>query len=104
MSSGFLIADKLNLKQPTNVILEFSQSLHCFKVHFETDEHYFNIQTIEDFDRYSETLTDEEINAVNQIDFNQNSIYTWTRKITPSIARIKNTQILVTMFIISIYL
>jgi hypothetical protein len=102
MSSRFVIADKFNLKEPTNVILEFSKSEHCFKVHFETDEQYFNLQTIEDFDRYSEILTVEEINAVNQIDFDRNSIYTWTRKITQAIARTKNTQILVTMFIISI--
>jgi hypothetical protein len=95
MSSGFVIADKFNLKEQTNVVLEYSQTDNCFKVHFQSDEQFFNLPTIEHFDRYSETISAEEINIINQIDFNRNAIYTWSRKITPAIARIKKTQILV---------
>jgi hypothetical protein len=98
MSSGLFIADQFNLKNPTNVVLEFSQSDNCFKVDFESDQQDFNITTIEDFNRYNENIIVEEMNVINQIDFNRDAIYTCTKKITPAVARIKNTRILVTIF------
>jgi hypothetical protein len=97
ISSGIVIAEELKLTSPTDVILEFLPSNGSFKLHFVNDQEHSGLKTIDEYDGFKHELTDEEINSINRIDFNKEAIYTFTKKISPSVARVTNPAILVSI-------
>jgi hypothetical protein len=95
ISSGIAIAEELKLTSTTEVILEFIPSNSSFKLHFENDQQISGLKTIEEYDGFKTEITDEEINSINRIDFNTQAVYTYTKKISPCVARVTNPAVLV---------
>jgi hypothetical protein len=95
ISSGIAIAEELKLTSTTNVILEFIPSNSSFKLHLVNDQQNSGLKTIDEYDGIKTELTDEEINSINRIDFNTQAVYTYTKKISPCVARVTNPAILV---------
>jgi hypothetical protein len=112
MSSGIIIATQFGFNEPTEVILEYLGSDNRFEIHdvkigineipiennSETDNATnFPANNTTPPVAFNPIMTASEINSFQRVDFNQDNVHTWIKKINITPGNGNNIQPLVSI-------